>query len=134
MNLASIPPLVLNLSTPLQGDLNPPTLVHPQQSLLDQGSSQANWIKCLSNKSPERAYLQGLVYLDKAFAWTESMEEFLVPIIDTCHKIPGFDSLRKQDVHKWCHANDIRCHYQTTPHKMEAAWKATLERWGDNIT
>ena len=101
---------------------------------MDQGSNRADWIERLSNESPERAYLQGLVYLDEAFGWTESMEEFLVPIIDACHKIPSFDSLWKRDAHKWKCVDDIQQHYQITPHKVEAAWKATSEMWGGDVT
>ena len=62
------------------------------------------------------------------------MEEFLVPIIDVCRKMPGFENLHKQDAHKWKRANDIRRHYQTTPHKMEVAWKVTSKCWEEDMT
>ena len=71
--MTTIPLQVLNQSTPLYRELDPPTLIHPQCSLIDQGLSRADWIEWLLNESPERAYLQGLIYLDKAFGWTKQM-------------------------------------------------------------
>ena len=114
--------------------MNPPTLVHPQHSLINQGSSRASWIEWLSDESPEQAYLQGLVYLNEAFGWTEQMEEFLVPIIDVWRRIPGFKNLRKWDAHKWKQADNICRHYQTTPHEVEATWKAAMKWWGEDVT
>ena len=128
-----ITPPNLNPSTPLREELESPVLIQAQRPMMEQGASRAEWIERLSQESPERAYLQGLVYLDEALGWTEQLEEFLVLIIDACRKIPGFEQLRKKDGNKWRRADDIRRHYQTTPHKVNIAWNVVAERWGEDV-
>lgn len=111
-----------------------PAIVTPEIDLTRQAELRARVIRDLANTDPKRAYLQGLAYLEEGMALRESAHELIIPVIEECSKVPGFEKLRKADMSRWIQAEGIKREYEDMTRKIEKAWEVVEKNWGSEIT
>lgn len=110
-----------------------PSVVTPGVDLTRQGELRARMIRDLARTDPVRAYLQGLAYLEEGMALRESAHGLVIPVIEECSKVPGFDKMRKADISRWKQAEGIKKEHEETTHKVQKAWEAVERNWGPEV-
>ena len=87
----------------------------------------------LAEADPHKAYIQGLRYLDEGIMVQDKLYEFLLPIIEACFHIPGFQNMRKEDSDKWGEAEQIKKVCEQTPYKIQLCWSVVQAQWGEGL-